>query len=309
MKYKEITVNTTSEGSDLIAMALYDCGSDGVSIYDSADILELIKSDVIWDYIEESLLISSKIVKVKGYFAEDDFTQVYCDFIDEINAIKSNSPFDLGSLEVVVTDVDDCDWVNEWKKYYKPIHIGDIVIVPKWIKYNAEPNQKLVYIDPGMAFGTGEHESTKLCLKLFSELDVNGKTVLDIGTGSGILGIASSVGGADSVYMSDIDSIAVDAARANAELNNLSGKVVIEQGDLTANAKIKGDIVFANITADILITLSGQIGNCLRNNGYIILSGIIKARYDDVLNAFLDKGYKLDKSLIDGEWCGIRLVK
>lgn len=309
MKFKEITVNTTTEGSDLVAMTLYDNGSEGVSIFDSSDILDLIKSDIIWDYIEENLLVNNKIVKVKGYFNQENFENVYHKIADELAEIKSNSPFDLGSLELIVADIDDQDWVNEWKKYYKPIHIGDIVIVPNWIKYTAQPNEKIVYMDPGMAFGTGEHESTRLCLKLLSELDVQGKTVLDIGTGSGILGIASSVCGADTVYMSDIDAVAVKSAKVNAKLNNLKGNVIIENGDLVANAKIKGDIVFANITADILITLSKQLENCIKEGGYIILSGIIKVRYEEVLNAFLACGYTLDKTLIDGEWCGIRLVK
>ncbi len=306
MKYKQITVNTTTEGSDLVAMVLYDCGSDGVSIYDSKDILELIKSDIIWDYIEPAVLEQSPIVKVKGFYDVENFDSIYVNVLDGLEELKQNSPFELGSLEVEVCDLDDADWVNEWKKYYKPIHIGKIVIVPKWIKYTSEADERVVLIDPGMAFGTGSHESTRLCLELFGELDCIGKSVLDIGAGSGILGISASICGAESVYLSDIAPLAVKACHENAELNNIKN-AVITQADLLENATVKGDIVFANITADILIALSVNIGNVLKKDGYIILSGIIHKRYDDVLKAYLDKGYILDKSVVLGEWCGLRL--
>ena len=297
MKYKQITVNTTTEGSDLVAMVLYDCGSDGVSIYDSKDILELIKSDIIWDYIEPAVLEQSPIVKVKGFYDVENFDSIYVNVLDGLEELKQNSPFELGSLEVEVCDLDDADWVNEWKKYYKPIHIGKIVIVPKWIKYTSEADERVVLIDPGMAFGTGSHESTRLCLELFGELDCIGKSVLDIGAGSGILGISASICGAESVYLSDIAPLAVKACHENAELNNIKN-AVITQADLLENATVKGDIVFANITADILIALSVNIGNVLKKDGYIILSGIIHKRYDDVLKAYLDKGYILDKSVV-----------
>lgn len=306
MKYKQITVSTTTDGSDLVAMVLYDSGSDGVSIYDSKDILELIKSDIIWDYIEPAVLEQSPIVKVKGFYDVENFDSIYVNVLDGLEELKKNSPFELGSLEVEVCDLDDADWVNEWKKYYKPIHIGKIVIVPKWIKYTPEMDERVVLIDPGMAFGTGSHESTRLCLELFGELDCVGKSVLDIGAGSGILGISASICGAESVYLSDIAPLAVKACHENAELNNIKN-AIITQADLLENATVKGDIVFANITADILIALSGNIGNVLKKDGYIILSGIIHKRYDDVLNAYLDKGYILDKSVVLGEWCGLRL--
>lgn len=306
MKYKQLTVNTTTEGSDLVAMILYECGSDGVSIFDSKDILELIKGDIIWDYIEPSVLEQSPIVKVKGCYPVEDFAAVYANVCEQLNELSASSPFNLGSLEVEVDDLDDADWVNEWKKYYKPIHIGDIVIVPKWIKYQPLPNEKVVLIDPGMAFGTGSHESTRLCLQLFSELDAKGKVVLDIGAGSGILGITAAICGAKQVVLSDIAPLAVKACRENAALNGVEAEIT--EADLLDNAKQKGDIVFANITADILIKLSHNIGSVLSDNGYIILSGIIHSRYDEVIAAYLTAGFKVDKKVSLGEWCAVRLT-
>ena len=305
MIYKEITVNTTTEGSELVAYILEELGSEGVSIYDSSDILELYKSDIIWDYIDENVLKSSEIVKVKGFYNQDEYEKVYLNLLEKLEELKENSPFNLGSLEVSVMDINDEDWVNVWKKYYKPIHINDIVIVPCWLDYQKQENEKVVYLDPGMAFGTGEHESTKLCLTLFSELDTIGKDVLDVGTGSGILGITASVCGAKSVYMSDIDAVAIESCKQNAKLNKL-GDYEIALDDLVATCHKKGDIVFANITADILIKLSKDIIKLVKKDGYIILSGIIKARYDEVLKAYLDSGFTLDKSMVMGEWCGIR---
>lgn len=307
MMYKELTVFTTTDGSDLVSMILSDAGSDGVTIYDSSDIIELYRSDIIWDYIDDKVLEQSDVVKVKGFYAEDIFDVAYHEVIDALETLRDNSPFELGSLETTVSDIDDEDWVNVWKKNYKPIHIGNIVIVPKWLKYEAKKNENVVYLDPGMAFGTGEHESTQLCLTLFSELNVVGKRVLDIGTGSGILGITASVCGAEHVYMSDIDNIAVKSAKENAKLNKL-GAFDIACDDLVANATMTGDIVFANITADILIMLSGQIGKLVNKDGFIILSGIIKARYDEVLNAYINAGFAVDKSMVLGEWCGLRLT-
>ena len=307
MMYKELTVFTTTDGSDLVSMILSDAGSDGVTIYDSSDIMELYRSDIIWDYIDDKVLEQSDVVKVKGFYADDTFEVAYHEIIGALEILRENSPFELGSLETATNDIDDEDWVNVWKKNYRPIHIGNIVIVPKWLKYDATENENVVYLDPGMAFGTGEHESTQLCLTLFSELNVSGKRVLDIGTGSGILGITASVCGAEHVYMSDIDSIAVKAAKENAKLNKL-GAFDIACDDLVANATATGDIVFANITADILIMLSGQIGKLVNKDGYIILSGIIKARYDEVLAAYIKAGFTVDKSMVLGEWCGLRLT-
>lgn len=305
MKYKEISVDTTTEGSDLVAMILYDCGSEGVSIYDSKDILDLIKSDIIWDYIEADVLVQSPIVKVKGCYNEENFDKIYLNVLEGLESLKENSPFELGSLELQVNDLDETDWVNEWKKYYKPIHIGNIVIVPKWIKYQPQQNEVVVLMDPGMAFGTGTHESTRLCLQLFSELNATDKKVVDIGAGSGILGITASLCGAKQVYLSDIAPLAVKACEENVQLNNVTN-ATITMADLIENATIKGDIVFANITADILISLANNIGKVLNDNGYIILSGIIHKRYDDVLKAYLDNGFVFDKKVVLGEWCGLR---
>lgn len=306
MKYKELQVSTTTEGSDLVAMILLDLGSEGVSIYDSKDVLDMMKNHRLWDYIEPDVLRQSPIVRVKGFYNVENFEEVYKNVLGQIEQLRTNSPFELGSLEIETRDLDDVDWVNEWKKYYDTIHICDVAIVPKWIKYQPKANEKVILIDPGMAFGTGLHESTQLCIKLFRELVADGKTVLDIGSGSGILGMLASVCGAEQVIMSDISELAVKVCKENLELNGIKNATVTE-ADLLESTTIKGDIIFANLTADILIELSKNIDKVVKENSYLVLSGIIHARYNDVLNTFLSKGFVLDKSLTLGEWCGLRL--
>jgi len=196
----------------------------------------------------------------------------------------------------------DDDWVENWKKYYKPIVAGRYVIVPKWLRYDSKDNLTEILIDPGMAFGTGEHESTRMCLRLLSEIDLKNKDVFDIGTGSGILGIAALKSRAKSCYMCDIDSIAVSAAVANAKLNKVEKKAKIEEADLLSKSIGTCDVVLANLTADILKLLSQRLTEVMRKNATLICSGIIDKRLSEVKEVFKSKGLTLKKELADGDW-------
>lgn len=300
MKSKEITILTNTQGAELVANILEELGSNGVSIYDTSDLAELIKSDIIWDYVDESLLIKNEIVKVSGYFKEDDAIEK--EIAKRLEFLKDNSPFKLGSLEMTASLVDDTDWLNEWRKYYQPIHAGKIVVVPKWINYPKQDDEYIVKLDPGMAFGTGSHESTFMCLSLLNEIEVKDKTVIDVGTGSGILGIASAVMGARSVEAYDIDDIAVDAARENASLNDIAKVFSADNANLIDKTNNKFDIALANITADILIDLSKSISEYLNKNGKLIISGVIATRKDSVINAFKSKGFSVVKEMAMNDW-------
>lgn len=300
MKSKEITILTNTQGAELVANILEELGSNGVSIYDTSDLAELIKSDIIWDYVDESLLIKNEIVKVSGYFKEDDAIEK--EIAKKLEFLKDNSPFKLGSLEMTASLVDDTDWLNEWRKYYQPIHAGKIVVVPKWINYLKQDDEYIVKLDPGMAFGTGSHESTFMCLSLLNEIEVKDKTVIDVGTGSGILGIASAVMGARSVEAYDIDDIAVDAARENASLNDIAKVFSADNANLIDKTNNKFDIALANITADILIDLSKSISEYLNKNGKLIISGVIATRKDSVINAFKSRGFSVVKEMAMNDW-------
>lgn len=303
MKWYEIIVNTTSEGTEIIADAFFSIGCvGGVKIIDKKDITDVLNSQILWDYVDEKLLKQSEIAKVSGYVSEEELKQKKEELINYLEAM--NYPYG----EINVSIVDDESWYDSWKKYYSPIEIGNYVIVPKWINYKNEKNLIKILIDPGMAFGTGEHESTKMCLDLMSNVDFNDKDVIDVGTGSGILGVGAMLSNAKSCYMCDIDSVAVKAAQENALLNNIEDKVVIELADLLTKDDKKADIVLANLTAGILQRLSLDLPNYINKGGILICSGIIHERKQEVIDAFLKQGFTLVESKVLGEWNGLKFV-
>lgn len=307
-KWYEISVATTSEAADLIADVFFSEGCQGVSIKDKRDVAELYGSGIIWDYIDERITDGyDDAVYVKAVIGEDGYADTLADIRNSLDSLKSLSPFNVGGLELVVSPLDDTDWRSEWKKYFKPIVTESVTVVPKWIDYKGAPGEKLLYINPGMAFGTGEHETTKMCLDLLGEEDVDGKTVIDVGTGSGILAIAAVLCGAKSAYACDIDTAAVTTAKENAGLNGTGRKVTIECADLLEKTDKKGELVFANITADILIMLSRRIGEHLESGGRIILSGIIHERLPEVKKAYISRGFTILKRKSQGEWNALLL--
>lgn len=299
MKYKTITVFTNHNDADLISSAMFDAGAGGVSILDKQDFLDLVKSDVIWDYVDESVLEQSEVVKVSTMYelGDKDFEANLEANLEELK--KNGVQFG----EILKGEIDAADYENEWKKYYNPIKTKNITIVPTWIEYNPGKDEKIMRLDPGMAFGTGSHATTRMCLEL---MDVEGKDVIDVGCGSGILGIAAKICGAKSVYMCDIDAQAVEFATKNAELNNVVA--TIEKADLLEGEQ-QADFIFANITADILMRFSKSIGKHLRENGTIVLSGIIDARLDEVIQCYQSAGYQIVERMAIDDWRALKLKR
>lgn len=299
MKYKTITVFTNHNDADLISSAMFDAGAGGVSILDKQDFLDLVKSDVIWDYVDESVLEQSEVVKVSTMYelGDKDFEANLEANLEELK--KNGVQFG----EILKGEIDAADYENEWKKYYNPIKSKNITIVPTWIEYNPGKDEKIMRLDPGMAFGTGSHATTRMCLEL---MDVEGKDVIDVGCGSGILGIAAKICGAKSVYMCDIDAQAVEFATKNAELNNVVA--TIEKADLLEGEQ-QADFIFANITADILMRFSKSIGKHLRENGTIVLSGIIDTRLDEVIQCYESAGYQIIERMAIDDWRALKLKR
>ena len=299
MKYKTITVFTNHNDADLISSAMFDAGAGGVSILDKQDFLDLVKSDVIWDYVDESVLEQSEVVKVSTMYelGDKDFEANLEANLEELK--KNGVQFG----EILKGEIDAADYENEWKKYYNPIKTKHITIVPTWIDYKASKGEKIMRLDPGMAFGTGSHATTRMCLEL---MDVNGKDVIDVGCGSGILGIAAKICGAKSVYMCDIDEQAVEFARQNASLNHVDA--VIERADLLEGDR-QADFIFANITADILMRFSKSIGKHLRKGGIIVLSGIIDTREAEVVQCYRDAGYEIIERQSIDDWRAFKLKR
>ncbi len=299
MKYKTITVFTNHNDADLISSAMFDAGAGGVSILDKQDFLDLVKSDVIWDYVDESVLEQSEVVNVSTMYelGDKDFEANLEANLEELK--KNGVQFG----EILKGEIDAADYENEWKKYYNPIKTKNITIVPTWIEYNPGKDEKIMRLDPGMAFGTGSHATTRMCLEL---MDVEGKDVIDVGCGSGILGIAAKICGAKSVYMCDIDAQAVEFATKNAELNNVVA--TIEKADLLEGEQ-QADFIFANITADILMRFSKSIGKHLRENGTIVLSGIIDTRLDEVIQCYESAGYQIIERMAIDDWRALKLKR
>ena len=300
-KFLEITVSTTHEGSELVADILGEYTELGVSVKDIEDVIALEKDGKYWDYADNSIYTADKRVFVTASYEIENGKAIIEEIIDRLNLLKSFSPFDLGSLETIVSEIDGDAWREEWKKRFKPIHIGSIVIVPNWIKYEPKENEKVVLLDSNMAFGTGEHQTTSMCVSYLEKYVEESKTVIDVGCGSGILGITASKLGANEVIMTDIDECAIVASNKNVELNDVKGATVMLKNLLDDNT-VKGDIIVCNIMAEVLIAFAPDLKNNLTENGVVILSGILKDRLDKVKKAYLEQGYKFIEDRTDGEW-------
>lgn len=297
MKWLKLTVTTTTEGSDLVSSVLSDCGSEGVSINDYNDVLNLIKEHKNWDYIDDELAVCrDEKVYVCGYFPEN-FNLKEAE--DALLKLKENSVFPMGSMETVCSFIDSEDWENEWRKFYFPVRTGKTVVVPAWQNYTCGNDEIPVYIEPGMAFGTGKHETTSMCIELLQQIKLADKSVVDVGCGSGILGaVALSLGAAKCVF-NDIDEQAVKATESNLKLNKFENYKLIT-GDLDVGDE-KYDVVLANLTADLLLRLKNKLSAVCNRGGKIIVSGIINARADEIFDAYCADLHNLCV-LKRGEW-------
>lgn len=289
MKYLQITVATISEFSDIVANKLLECGSSGVVVKDCNDIKEVLKSSKNWDYVDESLLEYDSIVYVAGFYEEDADSK---NIIKEIESLKGDEYFATGSLEITTEVLSSEDWENVWKKYYEPIDCGKITIVPKWLE-SKNKDSIPVYIDPGMAFGTGNHETTSMCITLMQNIDIKNKCVIDMGCGSGILGICASKLGAGNVLYTDIDADAVRIAKDNAEYNKTLDDAEFICGDLATRDGVTADLLIANLTADLLVRLNSNAVKLTSKGSYAVVSGII----DDYANSVID-AYKPDFDIL-----------
>ena len=304
MKFIEFTVHTTTEGSELIADIFWNYTNYGVTVCDYNDIVAL-QSDkrTFWDYMDDDVARPSGDVLVKCFLPVDIADENIRSILADIEELKERSAFPLGTLETARREVDGDDWIDIWKKHFRPLHIGErVVVCPEWIEYAPKEGEAVVRLDSNMAFGTGEHETTAMCLELLQQYLRPGDTVVDVGCGSGILGIAALLMGAGFAYMTDIDYVAVQSASHNAALNGVDGRAKIALSDLLEDADVRGQVMTANITADILCRLAGSIPKNLCPGGALILSGIIAPKLAQVIAAYEGVGLHLVKQLQRGEW-------
>lgn len=304
----ELTVNTTHIGGDLVSDILWGYTDSGVVISDVQDVIQLAKDGRAWDYADESIFSADKTVLVKAYFPIESAVQTLKMVERDLAQLKVNSPLDLGSLETVKREIDGDLWREQWKEHFKPIHIGKVVIVPEWIEYKEKNGEIKVLLDSNMAFGTGEHETTSMCVEMLDKYVKADDTVLDVGCGSGILGITASKLGANKVIMTDIDECAVTATEHNMRLNNVANGTVLLKNLLDDNS-VKGQVIACNIMAEVLMAFAPFIGGNLTDGGIIILSGILVEKLDAVKKAYLDAGFTFVEQKIKGEWSALVVKK
>ena len=301
--FLEITVKTTHDASELVADILSEYSDQGVSVLDAEDVNYLLKTGKNWDYADDGVISADETVLVKGYVPEKEKDAALVGIKARLKELKENCPFSVGELSISVIDVDGNEWREKWKENFKPIKIGDITVVPKWIDYNGESG-KTVLLDSNMAFGTGEHETTSMCVEFLQKYAGKDDVVIDVGCGSGILGISASKLGAKKVIMTDIDECAVTSATNNVELNGVKN-AEIRLCNLLDDNSVKGDVIVANIIAEVLISFAGGLKNNLNDGGRVILSGILTDRADKVEKAYTDCGFRLLEKRVKGEWCAM----
>ena len=259
------------------------------------------------DLIDEKILGANKDIASVSVFIPSDRS-----YMDDLAYIRQRCG-ELGlHAEVELMGVNEEDWANSWKQYYKPIKIGEkIVICPAWEQYTPAAGEIVIRMDPGMAFGTGTHETTRLVIRLLEKYTQAGQRMLDVGTGTGILAICASRLGAEICRAYDIDPTAVRVARENIKDSGLTN-VTCDQSDLLKQVSLEGgqyDLVCANIVADIIIRMTPDVGKYMKDDAVLLASGIIAERCDDVIACFERNGFQIVECLTDNDWCGLAVMK
>ena len=302
MKWAEISIQTTHEATEAVANIFHDLGASGVVIEDP-ELINSYRRSGNWEYCDIPEEEDTNIVTVKAYLPVDsELDEKIRLFETKINELI-NHDIDKGLGLINWREVHEEDWATAWKDYFQPVKIGErIVIKPTWCEYTPGIGDLIIELDPGMAFGTGTHHTTAMCVRLLEETVKPGFTVFDIGTGSGILAVAAAKLGAAAVRAVDYDNVAVRVARENVEVNNAGHIVSVSQGDLLIGLEGRADIVVANIIADIIIRMLPDVPDRLKPGGWFIAGGIIAERLGDVTAALLASGLVLEKVMEEGGW-------
>lgn len=299
----EIRVITSSEAIEPISGIFYGLNSQGVAVEDPNDLLTRDQGPLTWDFADINVLEhKGEFAVVKAYFSADENLEEILEITKEkIKEIKDMG-IDIGKGIVECDKIKEEDWANNWKKYYKPSNITDrIVVKPMWEEYEPKNSELVIELDPGMAFGTGTHETTRMCVKSLEKYVEKDSTVFDVGCGSGILAIAAAKLGAKLALGVDLDPVAVESAKENVGLNDLDNIEILE-GNLLDVIDGKADIVVANIIAEIICILTEDVSKALNKGGLFITSGIIHERVDMVTSKLNECGFEVMEINKDGEW-------
>lgn len=318
MIFRELTVYTNTLGSELVGSVINDAGISCFSVEDPADFEALLNDKTVpYDYIEDGLLTKTDgETVVRVYIAKNEQGDLQLDSILKgITELKEMGG-DFGRLQTELNEVDDESWADNWKQFFHPLEIGEKFIVkPTW--ENCEETDRVVLeIDPASSFGTGQHETTALCLCQLEKLDLKNATVLDMGCGSGILGIGAAKTGAKEIVLVDIDKTAADIAAENLEINGVSHKGKVYCGNVLDNQSFcekifnrTYDVIVANIVADIIKEMTPLFKASLKTDGVLICSGIIGKRADEVRTVLSENGFKIEETLEKNDWVAIKCTK
>lgn len=321
MEWTEVNIYTTTEGIELLCSNLMDIGIKGFAIQDAEDFNEFLENkNGKWDYIDDDLMGLSECetcitVYLPGNSQGADMLTSIRSMLSNLKSEDKDSLY--GRLEAELSSIREEDWANNWKQYFKPITIGEkLVIKPSWEKYENTDNRIVLEIDPASSFGTGQHHTTRLCLELLENSMNDDETILDLGCGSGILSIGAILLGANSAVAVDIEENAVATAIENALKNDISTDIykaycgnILNDEDLANIIDNKYDIITANIVADVLIAMKDYFVRYLKENGTLIVSGIIVERMDEVITAIESVGFtKCEVNEKEG-WAAVRFTR
>ncbi|MCE4046992.1 MULTISPECIES: 50S ribosomal protein L11 methyltransferase [Bacillaceae] len=311
MKWSEITIHTTNEAIEPISNILHEAGASGVVIEDPFDLIKeredrfgeiyQLNPD---DYPEEGVL-------VKAYLPINSFLGETVEEIKEAinNLILFN--IDIGLNKVSIMEVNEEEWATAWKKYYHPVKISEkFTIVPTWEDYSPVHSDELIIeLDPGMAFGTGTHPTTVLCIQALERIVKKGDAVIDVGTGSGVLSIAAAMLKAKSVLALDLDEVAVQSAKLNLKLNKVHETAHVQQNNLLDGISEEADVIVANILAEVIVRFTDDVYRLLKQDGYFIASGIILQKKEEVKAAIIASGLEIVETVQMEDWISITAKK
>ena len=296
---QELTISVSREAEEAVSNILIDLGSQGVAIDDSADYLGA--AGPFGEVLPQVEQLNT--VAITAYYPETANLEMIRQEVKERLAQLRDFGLDIGETQLTTQQLAEEDWADNWKKYFEPARIThDLTIVPSWTDYEVTTGEKIIKLDPGMAFGTGTHPTTKMSLFALEQVLRGGETVLDVGTGSGVLSIASSLLGAKEIFAYDLDDVAVRVAQENIALNAGTENIHVAAGDLLKGVDIEADVIVANILADILVNLTDDAYRLLKDEGYLIMSGIISEKWDLVRESAEAAGFFLETHMIQGEW-------
>jgi ribosomal protein L11 methyltransferase len=308
MKWSEISIHTTNEAVEPISNILHEAGASGVVIEDPFELTKEREDQFgeIYqlnpnDYPEEGVI-------VKAYLPVNSFLG------ETVEAIKASINnliiynIDVGINKVTISEVHEEEWATAWKKYYHPVKISErFTIVPTWEEYSPVKSDELIIeLDPGMAFGTGTHPTTVMCIQALERTVKAGDQVIDVGTGSGVLSIAAAMLGAEKIRAYDLDEVAVRSARLNIKLNKVSEVVTVAQNNLLDGVEdLSADVVVANILAEVILRFTEDVARVVKPDGYFIASGIIQPKKDQVKEALIQVGFEIEESILMEDWVAL----